>query len=45
MTNAVPEHLDTLVREVMEEWQILGLALAITRDGEEDWVRGYGLRE
>ncbi|WP_133646540.1 serine hydrolase [Paraburkholderia flava] len=45
MTNTVPEHLDTLVREVMEEWQVPGLALAITQDGEEDQVRAYGLRD
>jgi CubicO group peptidase (beta-lactamase class C family) len=45
MTNTVPEHLDTLVREVMEEWQVPGLALAVTCDGEEDWVKTYGLRD
>jgi hypothetical protein len=42
MTNTVPEHLDTLVSEVMEEWQVPGLALAaVTRDGEEDWAKAY----
>ena len=45
MTHTVPEHLDTLVHEAMEEWQVPGLALAVTRDGEEDWVRAYGLRD
>jgi len=45
MTNTVPEHLDTLVREIMEEWQVPGMALAVTRDGEEDWIEAYGLRD
>jgi CubicO group peptidase (beta-lactamase class C family) len=45
VTNTLPESLDALVREAMEEWQVPGLALAVTRDGEPDWVRAYGLRE
>jgi CubicO group peptidase (beta-lactamase class C family) len=45
MTNTLPEDLDRLVGDVMEEWQIPGLALAITLDGEEDWVKAYGLRD
>ncbi|WP_438393229.1 serine hydrolase [Caballeronia sp. DA-9] len=45
MTNFLSENLDTLIRDAMQEWQIPGLALAITRDGEEDWIRGYGLRD
>jgi CubicO group peptidase (beta-lactamase class C family) len=45
VTNSVPENLDTLVREAMEEWQVPGLALAVTRDGEPDWVKAYGLRD
>ena len=45
MTNSLPENLDTLVREAMEEWQVPGLALAVTRDGEPDWVKAYGLRD
>ncbi len=44
MTNTLPENFDTLVREAMDEWQVPGLALAITRDGEGDWVKAYGLR-
>ena len=32
MTNTLPENLDALVREAMEEWQVPGLALAVTRD-------------
>ena len=45
MTNTLPENFDTLVREAMDEWQVPGLALAITRDGEGDWVKAYGLRD
>jgi CubicO group peptidase (beta-lactamase class C family) len=45
VTNSLPENLDTLVREAMEEWQVPGLALAVTRDGEPDWVKAYGLRD
>ncbi|MFZ0600798.1 MAG: serine hydrolase domain-containing protein, partial [Roseiarcus sp.] len=45
MTNTLPDNLDTLVREAMEEWQVPGLALAVTRDGEGDWVKAYGLRD
>ena len=45
MTNTLPENLDALVREAMEEWQVPGLALAVTLDGEGDWVRAYGLRD
>ena len=45
MTNTLPENLDALVREAMEEWQVPALALAVTRDGEPDWVRAYGMRE
>jgi CubicO group peptidase (beta-lactamase class C family) len=45
MSNTLPEDLDTLVREVMEEWQIPGLALAVARDGEDDCVKAYGLRD
>jgi hypothetical protein len=43
--NSLPENLDTLVREAMEEWQVPGLALAVARDGEPDWVKAYGLRD
>ena len=39
VTNTLPENFDTLVREAMDEWQVPGLALAITRDGEGDWVK------
>ena len=45
MTDTLPENLDTLVCEAMDEWQVPGLALAITRDGEGDWVKAYGLRD
>jgi CubicO group peptidase (beta-lactamase class C family) len=29
----------------MEEWQIPGLVLAVARDGEDDLVKAYGLRD
>ena len=45
VTNTLPENFHTLVREAMDEWQAPGLALAITRDGEGDWVKAYGLRD
>jgi CubicO group peptidase (beta-lactamase class C family) len=45
VTNTLPDNLDTLVREAMEEWQVPGLVLAVTRDGEGDWVKAYGLRD
>jgi CubicO group peptidase (beta-lactamase class C family) len=45
VTNTLPENLDTLVREAMDEWQVPGLALAVARDGEGDWVKAYGLRD
>ena len=45
MTNTLPENLDNLVREAMDEWQVPGLALAVARDGEPDWVKAYGLRD
>jgi CubicO group peptidase (beta-lactamase class C family) len=45
VTIALPENLDILVREAMEEWQTPGLALAVARDGEPDWVKAYGLRD
>jgi CubicO group peptidase (beta-lactamase class C family) len=45
VTNTVPENLDNLVREAMDEWQVPGLALAVARDGEPDWVKAYGLRD
>jgi CubicO group peptidase (beta-lactamase class C family) len=44
VTNTLPDSLDTVVREAMDEWQVPGLALAVARDGE-DCVRAYGLRD
>jgi CubicO group peptidase (beta-lactamase class C family) len=45
VTNTLPDNLDTLIREAMDDWQVPGLALAVTRDGEGDWVKAYGLRD
>jgi CubicO group peptidase (beta-lactamase class C family) len=40
----VPE-LERLIAEVMEEWQIPGLALAVVQNGEVAFARAYGLRD
>jgi CubicO group peptidase (beta-lactamase class C family) len=45
VTDTLPDNLDALIGEAMEEWQVPGLALAVARDGEGDWVRAYGLRD
>jgi CubicO group peptidase (beta-lactamase class C family) len=39
------EELDALVAEVMAEWQIPGLALAVVRKDEPSRVRCWGLRD
>src|SRR5437016_10332078 len=45
MTTLVPDRLDELIQEAMEEWQIPGLALAVVREGEPDYLRAFGLRD
>ena len=45
MTSFAPANLDALIAEAMEEWQVPGLAVAVARDGEPDWAKGYGLRD
>lgn len=45
MTEVVPGNLDALIREAMEEWQVPGLAVAVVRNGEPDWLKAYGLRD
>jgi CubicO group peptidase (beta-lactamase class C family) len=45
MTPPIPETLDALIREAMDEWQVPGLALVVAREGEADWVKVFGLRD
>jgi CubicO group peptidase (beta-lactamase class C family) len=45
MTTLVPDKLDQLIQEAMEEWQIPGLSLAVVRDGEPDHLKAFGLRD
>jgi CubicO group peptidase (beta-lactamase class C family) len=45
MTALVPDKLDQLIQEAMEEWQIPGLSLAVVRDGEPDHLKAFGLRD
>ncbi len=39
------EKFDALVAEVMAEWQIPGLAMAVVRKGEPPLLRCWGLRD
>jgi CubicO group peptidase (beta-lactamase class C family) len=38
----IPE-FERLIAEVMEEWKVPGLAVAVVQDGEMVFVRPYGL--
>jgi CubicO group peptidase (beta-lactamase class C family) len=40
----IPE-LERLIAEVMEEWRVPGLAVAVVQNGEAAFVRPYGLRD
>jgi CubicO group peptidase (beta-lactamase class C family) len=40
----IPE-LERLIAEVMEEWKVPGLAVAVVQNGEVAFVRPYGLRD
>ena len=40
----IPE-LENLIAEVMEEWKVPGLAVAVVQNGEAALVRSYGLRD
>jgi CubicO group peptidase (beta-lactamase class C family) len=40
----IPE-LECLIAEVMEEWKVPGLAVAVVQNGEVAFVRPYGLRD
>jgi CubicO group peptidase (beta-lactamase class C family) len=37
--------LERLIAEVMKEWNVPGLAVAVVKDGEVAFVRPYGLRD
>jgi CubicO group peptidase (beta-lactamase class C family) len=41
---SIPE-LELLITEVMEEWKVQGLAVAVVQNGEVAFVGGYGLRD
>jgi len=43
--DVVPENFDTWVEEGMEEWDIPGLAIAIVKDGEIAYVKGFGVKK
>jgi CubicO group peptidase (beta-lactamase class C family) len=40
----IPE-LERLIAEVMEEWKVPGLAVAVVQNGDVTFVRPYGLRD
>jgi len=40
----VPE-LEALIADVMDEWKIPGLAIAVVQNGEAALVKAYGLRD
>src|SRR4051794_11920021 len=37
--------LERLIAEVMEEWKVAGLAVAVVHNGEIAFLRSYGLRD
>jgi CubicO group peptidase (beta-lactamase class C family) len=39
------EAVDALVREAMKTWQVPGMAVAVVRDGEVVYLKGFGVRE
>jgi CubicO group peptidase (beta-lactamase class C family) len=43
-TEFIPE-LERLVAEVMEQWKVPGLAVAVVQNGEVAFLRPYGLRD
>jgi CubicO group peptidase (beta-lactamase class C family) len=45
MSGMPSEGLDALVAEVMAEWQIPGLAMAVVRKDEPPFLRYWGLRD
>ncbi len=41
----ISDSLDKYVSTALEAWQIPGAAICIVKDGEVDWMKGYGVRE
>ena len=44
-TPAALQGLDAYVRQVMHDWHVPGLAIAVVKDGKVVLARGYGVRE
>ena len=44
-TPAALQGLDAYVRQVMHDWHVPGLAIAVVKDGKLVLARGYGVRE
>lgn len=44
ITDLVPD-LDQLTARVMADWKVPGVAVAVVRNGEADFLRGYGQRD
>jgi CubicO group peptidase (beta-lactamase class C family) len=44
ITDFIPE-LERLITEAMDEWKVPGLAVAVVQNGEEAFLRAYGLRD
>jgi CubicO group peptidase (beta-lactamase class C family) len=44
IAGSTPE-LERLITEVMEEWKVLGLAVAVVQNREVAFVGPYGLRD
>ena len=42
---ATTNDLDTYVKRAVEEWKILGLAIAVVKDDSVIFAKGYGVRE
>jgi CubicO group peptidase (beta-lactamase class C family) len=45
MTNATLDNLDRLIEEVMKEWQVPGLAIAVVQEDEPVLLKAYGYRD
>src|SRR5262245_16188760 len=41
----VPSELDAFIAHTVTEWQLPGAAVAIVKDGQVAFVKGYGVRE
>ena len=39
------DSLDAFIAQMVQEWQVPGLALAVIRDGEVIYMKGYGVRD